>query len=320
MANVIVAGGAGFIGSHLCNRLIQEGHTVVSVDSLISGEKNNLLSLMDNPKFSFLEYDITKPLAPIADHLHSVEYIFHLASPASPNKKSSRSYINNPIETLLANSVGTYNLLNLAKEKNAKFLFTSTSEVYGDAQVSPQPESYFGNVSPNGVRSVYDEGKRFGEAATFAFLRKFDTDVRIIRVFNTYGPFMHKDDGRVVSDFITQALSGVPITMYGDGNQTRSFCYIDDMVEGFMKAMFTEGTKGQVINLGNPDERTMLELAKKIQEMTGTHSQITYEPFPEDDPKQRKPDINKAKTLLQWEPKVTLDEGLKKTIEYFRNP
>lgn len=319
MSNIVVAGGAGFIGSHLCRRLIQEGHTVFAIDNLISGEKNNLISLMDNPKFSLLEFDVSKPLDPIIDRFGDVDSVFHLASPASPNKKSARSYMNNPLETMYVNSYGTFNLLELAKKKGARFLYASTSEVYGDAQVSPQPETYFGNVNPNGVRSVYDEGKRFGEAATFAYLRKFDTDVRIIRIFNTYGPFMHKDDGRVVSDFINQGLQGVSLTIFGDGKQTRSFCYIDDLVEGIMKAMFTEGTKGEVINLGNPDERTIAELAEMITHLTGTQSKTEYEPLPQDDPKQRRPDISKAKQLLQWEPKVPLEDGLKKTIEYFRN-
>ena len=318
MANIIVAGGAGFIGSHLCKRFIQEGHTVFCIDNLISGEKSNVVSLMDNPAFKFIEHDVSESFSLIADKFADIDYIFHLASPASPNKKSTRSFVNNPIETLLVNSVGTYNLLTLAQEKHAKFLFASTSEVYGDAQISPQSEAYFGNVNPNGIRSVYDEGKRFSEAMTFAFLRKYETDVRIIRIFNTYGPFMHRDDGRVVSDFITNAIDGVPLSMFGDGKQTRSFCYIDDLVEGITRAMFTEGTRGEVINLGNPDERSIAELAKKIQEMTGTQSQITFEPAPEDDPKQRKPDITKAKKLLEWEPQITLEEGLKRTIAYFR--
>lgn len=319
MANIVIAGGAGFIGSHLAKRLLQEGNKVIVLDNLISGEKSNIVSLLDNPQFTFLQHDVSKPFTAIADRFAEIDYIFHLASPASPNKKSSRSFINNPLETMHANSYGTFNLLELAKEKKARFLYASTSEVYGDAQLSPQPESYFGNVNPNGIRSVYDEGKRFGEAATFAYLRKFDLDVRIIRIFNTYGPNMHKDDGRVVSNFITQSLNGVSLTIFGDGSQTRSFCYVDDLVEGIMRAMFTEGTKGQVMNLGNPDERTMLELAEKVKELTGSQVEITFESFPEDDPKQRRPDITKAKNLLQWEPKVTLDEGLKKTIEYFRS-
>jgi dTDP-glucose 4,6-dehydratase len=315
MLNILVAGGAGFIGSHLCKRLLTEGHTVYCVDNLITGSKNNITSLLDNPKFNFFNHDVTVPL----QELREINYIFHLASPASPNKKSERSYINFPIETLLANSSGTYNLLNLAKEKNARFLFASTSEVYGDPKVSPQPETYFGNVNPNGIRSVYDEGKRFGEAMSFGFLRKFGTDVRIVRIFNTYGPFMQEDDGRVVSAFINQSLSGIPITIFGTGEQTRSFCYVDDMVDGLIKAMATEGAKGQVINLGNDDERKIKDIATKIKEMTGSSSAITYEELPEDDPMVRKPDITKAKNLLSWQPTTSLEDGLKKTIEYFKN-
>lgn len=319
MANIVIAGGAGFIGSHLAKRLLQEGNKVIVLDNLISGEKSNIVSLLDNPQFTFLQHDVSKPFTAIADRFAEIDYIFHLASPASPNKKSSRSFINNPLETMHANSYGTFNLLELAKEKGARFLYASTSEVYGDAEITPQPETYFGNVNPNGIRSVYDEGKRFGEAATFAYLRTYDLDVRIIRIFNTYGPFMHKDDGRVVSDFIVQALNGVPLTMFGDGSQTRSFCYVDDLVEGIIKAMFTNNTKGEVINLGNPDERTIVDLAKIVKELTNSTSEIIFEPLPEDDPKQRRPDITKAKQLLQWEPTISLEEGLKRTIEYFRS-
>ncbi|MBI5122292.1 SDR family oxidoreductase [Candidatus Roizmanbacteria bacterium] len=319
MQKVIIAGGAGFIGSHLCKRLINEGNIVYCIDNYITGSKNNVESLLDNPNFFLLEFDISKSLQEIKERFNDVHSIFHLASPASPNKNSERSYINHPIETMLANSLGTYNLLQLAKEKNAKFLFASTSEVYGNPAVSPQPETYFGYVNPNGLRSVYDEGKRFGEAMTWAFLRKFEMDTRIIRIFNTYGPFMQKDDGRVVSTFVNQALTGVPITVFGDGSQTRSFCYVDDMVDGIVKAMFMEGTKGQVINLGNPDERTISEIATIIKEAVGANVQTVFEALSEDDPIKRKPDISKARALLKWEPKVTFEEGLKKTIEYFRN-
>lgn len=316
---ILVAGGAGFIGSHLCRKLMAEGNTVFCIDNLITGDKNNIVSLLDNPDFNFTNHDVATDFTVISDRLGEINQIYHLASPASPNKKSEKSYINFPIETLLANSAGTYNLLNLAKEKSAKFLFASTSEVYGDPAVSPQPETYFGNVNPNGVRSVYDEAKRYGEAMTFAYLRKFDLDVRIIRIFNTYGPNMQKDDGRVVTAFINQALSGVPITIFGNGSQTRSFCYIDDMVEGMYKAQNSQGTKGQVINLGNTDEKKITEIAELVKKMTGSMSQIVTEELPEDDPKIRKPDISKANRLLQWSPKVGLEEGIKKTIEYFRN-
>lgn len=319
MYKIIVAGGAGFIGSHLCRRLLNEGHTVFCLDNFISGSKSNVESLLDNPKFALLEHDVSQPFDTLRDRFAEVHYIFHLASPASPNPLSARSYINHPIETMLANSLGTYNLLNIAKEKNAKFLFASTSEVYGNPSVSPQPETYFGNVNPNGIRSVYDEAKRFGEAMTFGFRRKFGVDARIIRIFNTYGPWMQKDDGRAVSAFVNQALTGVPITVFGDGKQTRSFCYVDDMVDGIYKALFTEGTDGQVINLGNPDERTINEIAVLVKEAIAGNIEIVHEPLPEDDPLQRKPDITKAKQLLDWEPKIGLEEGLKKTIEYFRS-
>jgi dTDP-glucose 4,6-dehydratase len=315
MLKILVAGGAGFIGSHLCERLLNEGNTIYCVDNLITGSKDNVVKLLDNPKFNYFERDITMPLLEIPE----INYIYHLASPASPNKKSERSYINFPVETLLANSVGTYNLLNLAKEKNARFLFASTSEVYGNPEVSPQPETYFGNVNPNGVRSVYDEGKRFGEAMTFAYLRKFGVDARIVRIFNTYGPNMQKDDGRVVSSFINQAITQIPLTIFGDGAQTRSFCYIDDMVEGLIRLMTADAAKGEVINLGNNDERKIVDIATIVKQMVGSASEIVHEELPEDDPLVRKPDITKARNILGWEPKVTLEEGLKKTIEYFRN-
>ena len=318
MSNIVVTGGAGFIGSHLCKRLIEEKYTVICVDNLITGAESNISDLLKNPQFSFLNLDISKE-DDFLGHFQDVDYIFHLASPASPNKKSERSYINYPIETMLANSAGTYNLLTLAKEKNAKFLFTSTSEVYGNPAVSPQPETYFGNVNPNGIRSVYDEAKRFGEAMTFGFHRKYGVDTRIVRIFNTYGPFMQKDDGRVVSTFINQALEGSALTIFGDGSQTRSFCYIDDMVEALMKALFTQNTDGEVINLGNPDERTITEIAQMVKKMVSTDSEIVHEDLPQDDPLKRKPDITKAKNLLGWEPKISLEEGLTKTIEYFRN-
>lgn len=315
MLKILVAGGAGFIGSHLCKKLIEEGNTVYCVDNLITGSKDNVVSLLDNPKFNYFERDVTKPLIEIPE----VNQVYHLASPASPNKKSERSYINFPIETLLANSVGTYNLLTLAKERNARFLFASTSEVYGDPKVTPQVETYFGNVNPNGVRSVYDEGKRFGEAMTFGFLRKYGVDARIVRIFNTYGPFMQKDDGRVVSAFINQAITNAPITIFGDGKQTRSFCYVDDMVEGLMQMMNTDAARGEVINLGNTDERTIAAIADVVKSMTASNSEITFEELPEDDPHVRKPDVTKAKTILGWESKISLEEGIRKTIEYFRN-
>lgn len=319
MATVLVAGGAGFIGSHLSERLLNDGHKVLSLDNFITGEKTNIGNFYSNSSFEFIEQDITKDLSGLRDKLGDVEFVFHLASPASPNKKSTRSYINHPIETLLVNSLGTYNLLSLAKDLGAKFLFASSSEVYGDPSVSPQREDYFGNVNPNGIRSVYDEGKRFGEAMIMAFVRKYDMDARIVRIFNTYGPKMQKDDGRVISNFINQALEGKPITVYGDGKQTRSLCFVSDLVEGLIKAMLAEGTKGEVINIGNPNEKTIIEVAEMIKEMIGSSSQITFEELPQDDPKKRNPDISKARSLLSWAPQVDLEEGLKKTIEYFKS-
>lgn len=316
MATYLVTGGAGFIGAHVCSELLKKGHRVICLDNLITGNKKNIEEFQSNPLFSYVEHDIIKAPPAINDEITG---IFHLASPASPNKKSQTSYINFPIETLLVNSQGTFNLLNLAKEKNARFVFASTSEVYGNPLVSPQPETYFGNVNPNGVRSVYDEGKRFGEAVCMAFFRKFNLDVRIMRIFNTYGDKMQKSDGRVVSDFINQALEGKPITVFGEGIQTRSFCFIDDLVGGIIALMEKENIAGEVINLGNPVEYKIIDLAKLIKELTGSSSEIVFEPLPEDDPLQRRPDITKAKTLLGFEPKVLLEEGLRKTIEYFKS-
>jgi UDP-glucuronate decarboxylase len=319
MQTVLVAGGAGFIGSHLCKSLLKDNYKVICIDDFITSDRNNLKSLLKNPEFTLLEFDITKPVEKMNLKVQNIDYIFHLASPASPNKNSARSYINFPIETLLANSLGTYNLLELACKFNSKFLYTSTSEIYGDPSISPQKESYFGNVNPNGVRSVYDEGKRFGEAITFGYLRKHDLDVRIIRIFNTYGPVMLADDGRVVSNFINQAIGNKPITIFGGGTQTRSLCYIDDMIEGIKLAMFTLNTKGEVFNLGNPDERSILDIAKLVKNLTYSKSEIVFEELPIDDPKSRKPDISHAKEILGWQPKVSTEEGLKKTIDYFKS-
>ncbi|SRR5258706_9215546 len=322
MQVVYVAGGAGFIGSHLCEKLLHENFKVICVDSLITGDKKNIEPLLSNNNFTFFQQDITKDLSrpeddqPLAENIN---YIFHLASPASPSQKSQRSYMAFPVETLEANSLGTHNLLKLAKESHARFLFASTSEVYGDPEVSPQPENYFGNVNPNGLRSVYDEGKRFGEAISMAYVRKHDLDVRIARIFNTYGSHMQPDDGRVVSNFINQAIAGIPITIYGKGEQTRSFCYVSDMVDGLYALMFTENLKGEVVNLGNPIERKIIDLAKMVNELTQSNSEIVFEDLPQDDPMKRNPDISKAKRLINWEPKVSLEDGLKKTIEYFKN-
>jgi len=319
MQTVLVAGGAGFIGSHLCKSLLKDNYKVICVDNFITSDKDNLKDLLKNPEFTLLEQDVTQSIQirQLADQ--NLDYVFHLASPASPNQKSAKSYINHPIETLLVNSQGTHNLLELARQFNAKFLYASSSEVYGDPAISPQKEDYFGNVNPNGIRSVYDEGKRFGEAITFSYVRKYSLDARIIRIFNTYGPVMQIDDGRVVSNFINQAIEDKPITVYGKGTQTRSLCYIDDMIFGIRLAMFTPNTKGKIFNLGNPDERSILDIAKLIKSLTNSKSEIVFEDLPEDDPKARKPDVSHAKEALVWEPKITTEEGLKKTIEHFKS-
>jgi nucleoside-diphosphate-sugar epimerase len=312
METCLVTGGAGFIGSHLCDKLIEGGYKVICLDNLLTGSKKNFEHLVDNPNFEFIEADVTKPLT-INDQ--PLDYIFHLASPASPI-----DYQNYSEETLLANSTGTINMLNLARDSKAKLLIASTSEVYGDPLEHPQKETYYGNVNSFGPRSCYDEGKRFTEAAAYVYIHKYETDVRLVRIFNTYGPRMQKDDGRVVSNFITAAISGSSINIDGDGSQTRSFCYVSDLVNGIVKAMFSENTKGEIFNLGNPDEFTIKELAEKIINTTGSKSEIAYSgTFREDDPMRRQPDITKAKTVLAWEPKVALKEGLQKTIEYYKN-
>lgn len=311
MQNVLVTGGAGFLGSHLCDKLIKEGFNVVCLDSLLTGSKKNIEHLSDNPSFEFIEADVTKLLN---INYQSLSYIFNLASPASPI-----DYQNYPEETFLANSTGTLNMLKLAKETGAKILIASTSEIYGDPLEHPQKETYYGNVNTFGPRSCYDESKRYGETATYIYLRKYDIDARIIRIFNTYGPRMQKDDGRVVSNFIMAALLGAPIKIDGDGSQTRSFCYVDDLIEGIYKAMFTDGTKGEIFNLGNQGEFTVKELADLIIKLTGSKSQIEFSgAFRENDPMRRQPDITKAQKILGWEPKISLEEGLQKTIEYYR--
>jgi len=312
METALVAGGAGFIGSNLCRSLLED-HSVVCVDDFSSGRKSNAEKLMKNPGYRLIVHDITKPLNPEKDHLGDVGYVFHLASRASPN-----DYQSNPLHTLLSNSQGTMNLLELCRKTGAKFLFASTSEVYGDPLEHPQKETYRGNVNPIGIRACYDESKRLGETLTHLYIREYGVDARVIRIFNTYGPAMKADDGRVVSNFIVQALKGEDITIYGDGSQTRSFGYVSDIVEGIKRAMFCEGTKGETINIGNPDEFTINELAGIVKEMIDTGSKIVYKELPEDDPRNRNPDITKAKKLLGWIPKVALMEGLKETIEYFR--
>ena len=307
MKTILVTGGAGFLGSHLCDRLINEGNKVICVDNLYTGSVDNIRHLMDNPNFSFKEHDVIEPID--AD----VDQIYNLACPASPPH-----YQADPIKTAKTSVFGALNLLELAKKNNARILQASTSEVYGDPQVHPQPESYRGHVNTIGIRSCYDEGKRMAETLFFDYHRQHNVDIRVMRIFNTYGPRMNPNDGRVVSNFIVQALNGEDITIYGDGTQTRSFCYVDDLIEGMYRLMNTEDFTGPV-NIGNPGEFTMLELAEKVIELTGSSSKLVYRPLPSDDPLQRKPVIELAKEKLDWEPTIMLEEGLKKTIEYFKS-
>ena len=307
MSRILVTGGAGFLGSHLCDRLIEDGNEVICVDNLFTGSKDNISHLLSNPKFTFICHDITEPLYDV-----DVDQIYNLACPASPP-----FYQFDPIKTAKTSVYGAINMLGLAKRCQAKILQASTSEVYGDPLVHPQPESYRGNVNPHGIRSCYDEGKRMAEALFFDYHRQHNVDIKVIRIFNTYGPRMNPNDGRVVSNFIVQALKGEDITIYGDGNQTRSFCYVDDLIEGMIRMMNSKDFTGPV-NLGNPGEFTMLELAQKVLELTGSDSKLVYMPLPGDDPTQRKPVIDLAKEKLDWEPTIALEEGLKKTIEYFK--
>ncbi len=304
----LVTGGAGFIGSHLCEYLLEKGFKVICVDNLSTGSEENIKHLKNNKNFKFLKKDVREDL----DINEKINYIFDLASRASP--KDFKIY---PIDILTTNGFGVYNLLNLAEKNNAKFLFSSTSEVYGDPKEHPQKETYWGNVNPVGIRGCYDEAKRFAEAMVIAFVKERTLDARIIRIFNTYGPRLNEYDGRVVSNFITQALKNEPLTVYGDGNQTRSFCYVSDMVEGIYEAMM-RGEKGDVYNLGNEEEYKILDIAKIIKELTNSDSEIVFNDLPEDDPKIRKPDISKVMKYLNWKPTVKLKEGLERTIEYFK--
>jgi dTDP-glucose 4,6-dehydratase len=304
---IVVAGAAGFIGSHLCDRLLGEGHTVVGVDNLITGSLANIAHLDGHPGHRFLRHDVTQPL----EMDGPVDAVLHLASPASP-----QDYLEHPLETLDAGSTGTRNLLELAKRHGARFLLTSTSECYGDPLEHPQAETYWGNVNPVGPRSCYDESKRFAESLTMAYHRVHGLRTNIARIFNTYGPRMKLNDGRVVPAFLDQALRGEPVTVFGDGTQTRSFCYVSDMVEGLWRLMHSG--ERYPVNLGNPDEMTILEFAEYICRLTGARSRIDHAPLPEDDPKRRRPDITKARQLLGWSPVVPLEEGLKRTIEFFQ--
>ena len=315
MPKILIAGGSGFVGSHLAGRLLSDGNEIIVVDNLSTSSKSNIEEFEDNSSFTFLDHDVVHPLPGGI----SADVVFHLASPASPNHHSKISYHALPMETMLVNTTGTLNLLEFASKNNARFLFASTSEVYGDPLEHPQKEEYRGNVSTIGPRSVYDEAKRFGETLTSYFWRERNLDARIVRIFNTYGPKMHKDDLRMIARFITQAINNEPITIFGDGSQTRSLCYIDDLVEGLVRLMFYDNTRGQIVNIGNPEEHTVQEFAEIVKNLVGSNSEIVHsEELPTDDPLRRCPDISKAKDLLTWEPKVSLEEGLTKMIEYMR--
>ena len=303
--NIVITGGSGFVGSYLCEKLINDGHEIIVIDNLLTGSTENIKNLMDNENFSFVEHDVQ-------DHIeieNKVDYVLHFASAASP-----KAYTEHPVNTLKAGSVGTINTLGLAKKHNAEYLLASTSEVYGDPLISPQTEEYWGNVNPNGERSMYDEAKRFAEAATATYSRTYNLNTKVVRIFNTYGPRMQLNDGRVVTNFIVQALKNENITIYGDGSQTRSFSFVDDTVNGIIALM--ESNQNDVFNIGNPNEITVNELASTIIDLTNSNSKLINKDLPLDDPKQRRPDITKAKTLLNWEPVVKLEDGLTKTIDW----
>jgi len=307
MSRILVTGGAGFLGSHLCDRLIADGNDVLCVDNLFTGSKANVQHLFDNPNFELMRHDVTFPL------YVEVDRIYNLACPASPIH-----YQRDPVQTTKTSVHGAINMLGLAKRLDARILQASTSEVYGDPEVHPQTEDYWGRVNPVGIRSCYDEGKRCAETLFFDYHRQMDLEIKVMRIFNTYGPRMNPDDGRVVSNFIVQALKGEPITIYGDGSQTRSFCYVDDLIEGMVRLMNSRADLTGPVNIGNPGEFTMLELAETVLRLVGGHSKIEYLPLPQDDPRKRQPDITLAKAELGWEPKVSLEDGLKETIAYFR--
>lgn len=308
----LVTGGAGFIGSNLCARLVREGHQVVCVDNLITGSRANLAALEGQADFQYVQHDVTQPFGPELDQ--PVDAVFHLASPASPV-----GYFRNPLATALVNSVGAHHALELARRRGAKFLLASTSEVYGDPLEHPQREEYWGNVNPVGIRSPYDEGKRFAEALTMIYVREYGVDARIVRIFNCYGPNSDPNDGRIVPNFITQALTGQPITVYGDGGQTRSLCYVSDLVDGLIRALCTPGTAGRVYNLGNPEEHTVLEFAQVIRRLANSTSEIVFHSCArQDDPQRRCPDITRARRELGWSPRVGLEEGLELTIAWMR--
>jgi dTDP-glucose 4,6-dehydratase len=311
---ILISGGAGFLGSHLCQRLLAEGHSVICVDNLKTGRNENIASLFSDPRFAFVCHNISQPLRAQV----KLDYVLHFASLASP-----KDYQRDPIHTLKVGSLGTYNLLGMAKATGARFLLASTSEVYGDPEISPQHEGYWGHVSTLGPRSCYDESKRFAEAETMAYYRQHQIDVRIVRIFNTYGPRMRSDDGRVIPAFIKQALHNEPLTVFGDGSQTRSFCYVDDLIEGIVQVMHWQptaevGCDGRVFNLGNPEEITVLQIAREVIKWVNSESSIAFCPLPQDDPKRRCPDITRARNLLGWTPKISRAEGIRRTVAYFR--
>lgn len=303
----VITGGAGFLGSHLCDAMIERGWEVVCIDNLITGAEDNIGYLKSNPRFKFVRHDVSDSI----EVESSVDAVLHFASPASPD-----DYLKFPIETLKVGSLATFHALELARAKQARFLMASTSECYGDPEVSPQPETYWGHVNSVGPRSVYDEAKRFSEALTMAYHRKHGVDTRIVRIFNTYGPRMRLNDGRALPNFLYQALSGQPITVYGDGKQTRSFCYVSDLVEGILRLL--DSNEHLPVNIGNPQEITIMEFAERVRALTGNQAELTFKPLPQDDPKRRRPDIAKARKLLSWEPKVSLENGLQRTLEYFQ--
>jgi len=313
MPTSLITGGAGFLGSHMCERLITEGHQVICVDNLLTGSMENIGHLLDQKAFTFIEHDIIQPidLNALMPKTQNLDYILHFASPASP-----KDYLQYPIETMKVGAFGTHNLLELAKKKKAVFLLASTSEVYGDPELNPQPEDYRGRVDPIGPRSVYDEAKRYAEALTMAYHRKHGVDIRIARIFNTYGPRLALNDGRVISNFITQALRGDPMTIYGDGSHTRSFCYVDDLIDGIHKLLLSDVV--DPVNLGNPAEISILDLAREIIEITRSKSEIIFNPLPVDDPRVRRPDISRAKSLLNWDPVTGRKNGIEKTEQYFK--
>ena len=313
---ILITGAAGFLGSHLCDRLLSEGHEVVGLDNFVTGSRENIAHLMGNEKFSFYRHDVSNYIFVPG----KIDAVLHFASPASPNPKSPSGYFNLPIQTMKAGALGTHNSLGVAKTNNARFLLASTSEIYGDPQVHPQTEDYAGNVDPVGTRAVYDEAKRFAESLTMAYHRHHGVDTRIVRIFNTYGPRMDLEDGRALPNFLKQALLGQQLTIYGDGQQTRSFCYVDDLIDGIVRLLYASRDEHLPVNLGNPLEMTVLEFAEAINRVTGNQAGVTYlaGERSERDPQRRQPDITRARTLLGWEPKVNLEEGLKRTIPYFK--